>query len=75
MAVRQAPIPHPITTPSTGRLTEPWAMYFSRLGAGSGDVVGPSVGVDGDIALFDGTTGKLIKDGGTLSHLLDLLPE
>ena len=30
----------------------------------SGDVVGPDEAVDNDIALFDGTTGKLIKDGG-----------
>ena len=31
---------------------------------GSGDVVGPSSSVNGDVALFDGTTGKLIKDSG-----------
>jgi hypothetical protein len=30
-------------------------------GGGSGDVVGPASAVDGRIALFDGTTGKLIK--------------
>lgn len=30
-------------------------------GGGSGDVVGPSVASNGDLALFDGTTGKLIK--------------
>ena len=30
-----------------------------------GDVVGPSSSVDGDVVLFDGTTGKLIKDSGT----------
>ena len=33
-------------------------------GPGSGDVVGPASSTDGDIALFDGTTGQLIKDGG-----------
>ena len=33
-------------------------------GGGSGDVVGPSSAVDGNIVLFDGTTGKLIKDSG-----------
>jgi hypothetical protein len=32
--------------------------------SGSGDVVGPSSVVDERIAVFDGTTGKLIKDGG-----------
>lgn len=31
-------------------------------GGGSGDVVGPGVAVDARIALFDGTTGKLIKE-------------
>lgn len=30
---------------------------------GSGDVVGPGVAVDENIAVFDSTTGKLIKDG------------
>ena len=30
-------------------------------GAGSGDVVGPAASVDGEIALFDATTGKLLK--------------
>ncbi len=39
--------------------------------ATSGDVVGPASSVDSDIALFNGTTGKLIKDGGTISTLLD----
>jgi hypothetical protein len=32
--------------------------------SGTGDVVGPSSVVDERIAVFDGTTGKLIKDGG-----------
>jgi hypothetical protein len=30
-------------------------------GAGTGDVVGPSSSVDGEIALYDSTTGKLLK--------------
>lgn len=29
-----------------------------------GAVTGPSTSVDGNVALFDGTTGKVIKDGG-----------
>lgn len=33
---------------------------------GSGDVVGPASATDGHVALFDGATGKLIKDGGAL---------
>jgi hypothetical protein len=36
---------------------------FSGGGGGSGDVVGPSSATDGHAALFDGTTGKLLKDG------------
>lgn len=32
-----------------------------------GDVVGPSSAVNNDVALFDGTTGKIIKDSGILS--------
>lgn len=33
-------------------------------GGGSGDVVGPASSTNDNIAAFDGTTGKLIKDGG-----------
>lgn len=33
-------------------------------GSGSGDVVGPGSAVSGNLAVFDGTTGKLIADGG-----------
>lgn len=32
-------------------------------GAASGDVVGPSSAINGGFALFDGTTGKLLKSG------------
>ena len=42
---------------------------LTNLGAatGVGDVVGPSSAVNNGVALFDGTTGKLLKDGGTLA--------
>jgi len=30
----------------------------------TGDVVGPASAVDGNLAVFDGVTGKLIRDGG-----------
>ena len=33
-------------------------------GGGSGDVVGPASAVNNNVVLFDGTTGKLIKDSG-----------
>lgn len=35
-------------------------------GGGTGDVVGPGSATDNAIVLFDGTTGKLIKDSGIL---------
>jgi Phage tail repeat like len=46
------------------------AAFRTAIGAGSGsgtgDVVGPASAVDDRIATFDGTTGKLIQDSGTL---------
>lgn len=33
---------------------------------GAGDVVGPAGATDGHLAVFDGATGKLIKDGGAV---------
>ena len=44
--------------PATGRL------LTSATGVGSGDVVGPASAVDSNLAAFDSTTGKLIKDSG-----------
>jgi len=38
-------------------------------GSGSGDVVGPSSATDSAVALFDGSTGKLIKNGVTVSAI------
>ncbi len=37
--------------------------------SGTGDVTGPASSVDSNVALFDGTTGKVIKDGGALGAL------
>lgn len=45
----------------------PDALYWDVLaargedGSGSGDVVGPAASVDSEVALFDSTTGKLLK--------------
>src|SRR5262245_45476364 len=50
-----------VTTRSNGTA---WESYSSA--AASGDVVGPSSAVDQAIALFDGTTGKLLKDSTVL---------
>lgn len=41
-------------------------LVISGGGGGSGDVIGPASSVNNSIAVFDGTTGKLIKDGGAL---------
>ena len=44
--------------------------FQAPAGAGTGDVVGPaSVTADGNIAVYNATTGKLIKDGGTVAAL------
>ena len=43
---------------------------------GGGDVTGPASSVDGDIAIFDGATGKVIKDSGitvaSLAHYIQI---
>ncbi len=35
-----------------------------NIGVGTGNVVGPASSIDSHLAVFDGITGKLIKDGG-----------
>jgi len=46
---------------------------ISAGGGGSGDVVGPASATDGNIALYDGTTGKLIKNGPDPATLVTLV--
>ena len=41
--------------------------HVHPAGAGGGDVTGPAGATDGHVALFDGATGKAIKDGGALA--------
>jgi hypothetical protein len=41
-----------------------WGLPAGATGAGSGDFVGPGSAADGNLVLFNGTTGKLGKDGG-----------
>jgi len=43
--------------------------------AGTGDVVGPASAVDDRIATFDGTTGKLIQDGGATIAEVRAIPQ
>lgn len=47
---------------------ESWKMSNGSTSSsgGTGDVVGPSSAVDGHLAVFDGVTGKLLKDGGAI---------
>jgi hypothetical protein len=40
------------------------APTWETAGGGSGDVVGPALAVTNNFPVFDGTTGKLIKDSG-----------
>lgn len=41
-------------------------VEWTSAGAGAGDVVGPASATDGAVALFDGTTGKVLKNGVVL---------
>lgn len=65
------------TAHTSSAATEPgvgasWQSYWDLAaakgadGAGTGDVVGPASSTDSNVALFDGATGKLLKDGGEL---------
>jgi len=48
-----------------------WAKKVTS--GGTGDVVGPASAVDESIAVYDGITGKLIKDGGmTIADIVAL---
>src|SRR5690606_14580501 len=55
-----------LTTPATDGQTLIYdgdnSVFKAGTPSGSGDVVGPSSATDDAIALFDGTTGKLIQD-------------
>lgn len=46
-----------------------WQLQAQRGtdGTGIGDVVGPSISVDNRLVVFDGNTGKLIKDSGSFA--------
>lgn len=59
--------------PITGNLdlVEGSTTIISGGGGGAGDVVGPASATNNNIAVFDGVTGKLIKDGGKTIATLD----
>jgi hypothetical protein len=50
-------------TLTTNATTDTVTITASGGGGGSGDVVGPASATDGAFALFDTTTGKLLKNG------------
>ena len=51
----------------SGDVDTDWTVIQTNL---DGAVIGPaSVALDGNVALFDGTTGKIIKDGGALGTM------
>lgn len=54
--------------------TDPSNPIISAIGGGgSGDVTGPSSSVSDSIAVFNGSTGKVLKDGGyTIAQLRNL---
>lgn len=49
-----------------GQSATNWTIQSGGGGGGAGDVVGPASAVDNRVAVFNGTTGKIIKDGGVL---------
>lgn len=60
-----------VTVPSGTKLAG-MANLINSIPVGTGDVVGPSSSVDGNLAAFDGTTGKLLKDSGIASSSVAL---
>jgi hypothetical protein len=55
--------------------TEGAAVWTAVGSGGGGDVVGPDGATDGAIPLYDGVTGKLIKDSGVTLGLLAFYAE
>lgn len=51
-------------TPSSSNYLSGDGTWKTPAGGGAGDVVGPAAAADSHLAMFDGVTGKLLKDGG-----------
>ena len=49
--------------------TDPANPIVSATGSGSGDVVGPASATADAVPLFDGATGKLLKNGVTIAEI------
>jgi hypothetical protein len=56
-----------LTTGQSADIVSDGTNYIAALGkgGGAGDVVGPGSATANNFAVFNGTTGKIIKDGGT----------
>lgn len=65
MAGTLIPLPvdrEPVVDLKTGKIRTPWILPFSEIVDTLVDtVVGPAVAADGQIALFSGVTGKILK--------------
>lgn len=55
----------------TGFLQRTGVDTWALAAAGTGDVVGPASATNAAFAVFDGTTGKLIKDSGITYGIID----
>ena len=66
-AERAAKIPDPAPAQALRAVRVNAAGDAYELYEGGGDVVGPASVADGALARFDGTTGKLLKDGGPVA--------
>ena len=51
---------------ASGLIIQTSTSTSTGTGTGSGDVTGPVSSTDNSVAVFDGVTGKILKDGGTL---------
>jgi hypothetical protein len=51
----------------------PGTITIANSGSGSGDVTGPSSSTDGTFAIFDGTTGKVIKEASWVQDSGDFI--
>lgn len=66
-----------VTVATTGDFVLLWrASKWKRMDATAlgGTVTGPASAIDSHLAVFDGATGKLLKDGGALVHPLVVVP-
>jgi len=57
-----APINNDVTLPRSSVMTVAWKMFFVKWAQRW--VTGPESVVDENVAIFDGTSGTLIKDSG-----------